>query len=232
VGCNQSTKSSSAGTRELRLLPDGILRDLRAVVDVGANVGDWSVALLRVSKPEQLVIVEPAPTLQDPLRRRFGHIKDIVLVGSGLASQIGTMDFYLTDDSASSSMLLPRSKMNNYYGHGFQSESVVSIPVTTLDVLTAKMDRVSLVKLDVQGYELEVLKGGIRTLAKCDAVMMEVTFYSHYEGDSSFGVLHQFMAQNGFTLWNLSEPFRVGGAAMWCDAVYHKIGDQGLLSTV
>jgi FkbM family methyltransferase len=232
LAATNPTKVAAAGTRELRLLPDGVLRNFAAVVDVGANVGDWSAAVMRVCKFCHLIVVEPAPVLQEILLKRFGKFRNVTLISEALASKRGRMEFHITDDSASASLLSPRSGMNRYYGHGFTAETTCTVPVSTLDDVTAGIDRVSLIKLDVQGYEVQVLKGGIQTVQKCDTIMMEVTFYSYYDGDSSFFVLHQFIAQHGFVLWNLSEPFKVRGAAMWCDAIYRKSDDKALLESV
>ncbi len=79
---------------------------------------------------------------------------------------------------------------------------------------------------------MEVLAGAEETLRKTQVVVMEVTFYPHYEGDASFDTLHRFMARNGFVLSNLSEPFKVGGVAMWSDAVYCKSTDEALIRSL
>ncbi len=225
-------KVAAAGTRELTLLPDGILKDLGTVIDIGANHGEWAECLLTVCPPKRLLAVEPNPTLHANLKARFAGQPVFHLIPAALAREPGELDFHITDDSASASLLKPREQMNQYYGHGFSDQKTIRVPVTTLDALTADVPAVSLIKMDVQGYEMQVLEGATQTLKKTRAVMMEVTFYSHYEGDASFDTLHKFMAKNGFALWNLSMPFKVGGVAMWSDAVYHKVNDDVLTRTM
>ncbi len=110
--------------------------------------------------------------------------------------------------------------MDQLYGEGWEPESVVSVETTTVDQLVGGRN-VALLKIDVQGAEAEVLAGASETLGRTDAVMLEVTFVSHYEGDATFPSLHQTMLDAGFSLTGIAEPARSPSGAMLCsDACY------------
>jgi len=83
---------------------------------------------------------------------------------------------------------------------------------------------VSVLKLDVQGGELAVLRSGRRVLENTAAVLVEVLFLPHYEGYAIFPDLHKSMTEIGFTLIDLSAPFHLdGGPALWADACYARL---------
>src|SRR4051794_22220729 len=56
----------------LGLLPHGAWKNLRCVVDVGANVGQWANALLELVRPEKFIMIEPGPAMFAQLREKFG----------------------------------------------------------------------------------------------------------------------------------------------------------------
>jgi hypothetical protein len=84
---------------------------------------------------------------------------------------------------------------------------------------------VAVLKIDVQGAELDVLAGAERTLEATEAVLLEVLFVAHYEGGAEFPDLHAFMKSRVFVLFGLSEPFSTPRhRALWADACYVKAG--------
>ena len=66
-----------------------------------------------------------------------------------------------------------------------------------------------------------MLRGGRRVLENTVAVLVEVMFLPHYEGDTTFPGIHEAMIELGFVLMDLSRPFRLDeGPALWADACY------------
>ena len=70
----------------------------------------------------------------------------------------------------------------------------------TLDQIMSLLmiEHVDLLKLDLQGYELRALNGGLRTLSMTDYVISEVEWVELYKGQVLFHELAEFMAQQGF----------------------------------
>jgi hypothetical protein len=98
----------------------------------------------------------------------------------------------------------------------------VDVEVTTLDELVHGQD-VRLLKIDVQGAEAEVLNGAAKTLESTAALLLEVTFVSHYEGDVTFPGLHEQVTASGFELVALSDPWVSSrGTLLWMDACYRR----------
>ena len=103
---------------------------------------------------------------------------------------------------------------------GWAVREVVRVEATTLDALTAG-ERVSLLKIDVQGAECMVLAGASSTLEHAASVLLEVSFVPHYEGGSDFTAIHLMMRERGFVLAAIGNPFSTKShPALWADACY------------
>jgi FkbM family methyltransferase len=202
------------------LLSPTLARQVRTVVDVGANVGLWALAAIDLFNPTRMLCLEPSPTTAHALRRTLAD-KDVTVSEVAASDFDGTTELTLTADSVNVSLLPPRvDEMNALYGRGYEVVDHVSTEVRTLDTLLQDWDEISLLKIDVQGAERQVLAGATATLRRTGIVQLEVTFQSHYDGDLSFYDLTNLMTAAGFHLANMSPVLVRKGVAMWADAVY------------
>jgi FkbM family methyltransferase len=117
--------------------------------DVGANVGQKSEALLRAGAA-RVVAFEPNPRVVPELRARCGHWKNWTLVEAALGSAPGFATLYVREFHGQSGLL------ENWNG---RITGTYNVPVLTLDLAIQCFGRPSFCKIDVEGWELEVLKG-------------------------------------------------------------------------
>jgi FkbM family methyltransferase len=165
-----------------------LLRDDSLFVDVGANIGAFTV-LAGAGVGARVVAVEPIPATFERLQRNIAvnGIGDKVAAHRvGLSGQPGTLRFSLALDC-----------MNHVMDEG-EGGDAVDVPVTTLDDLLDGQAP-TLIKIDVEGHEGAVIDGAARTLARPDlmAVIMEVNGGGRIEGDID-RVLIARMAAFGF----------------------------------
>jgi hypothetical protein len=93
--------------------------------------------------------------------------------------------------------------------------------MTTLDRLLADLDEISLLKIDVQGYEKHVLVGAKQILSKTKFLLVELNFMPQYDGGSWLGDIHQILTRDfSFFLANASQPQVLNGRASMCDGLY------------
>ncbi len=165
--------------------------------------------------------MEPGREPLGVLEPRFADRPNVTIVPRAVATTAGTATFHRTESSVFASLLPPETSLSSLYPESpVAVTETVEVPTSSLDELVGGR-AVSVLKLDVQGGELAVLEGGSKTLAKTSAVLAEVLFQPHYEGDAGFARLHEAMVALGFQLFDLSEPDRVGeGPALWADASY------------
>ena len=212
--------AAAAWLAGLQLLPADL--DLREafVVDLGANEGDFSGALLGIAPGARILAVEPGPQPRERLRRRLGSNANVEIREVAVAGQRGTATFRLTTHDHNSSLLRPRPESQDAIGGGWEVLSEIEVPTMTLDDLVG--DRaVDVLKLDVQGAEMEVIGGGRRVLARTRAVLLEMNLFSQYEGDATFDALHSQMTELGFELVNVSTPVTTkDGTPTFIDGCY------------
>jgi len=205
----------------LALFKPGHVEKLRTVVDVGANTGQWSGMLLNLVRPEKLIIIEPLPDAFAALQKKFGNNRRVQLHNVAIGEREGVETLKITRDTTGASLLQPREEMRAVIGSNWTITAEVEVKMTTLDRLLVDLAEVSLLKIDVQGYEKSVLAGAKQTLAKTKFLLVELNFMPQYDGGSWFGDVHQILTRDfGFFLANASAPQVLNGRASMCDGLY------------
>lgn len=131
------------------------------VFDVGANVG--AKAVLFAKAADHVVCVEPSPAAAQSLRLRFARFKNITIVEQGVGAKSGTASLHLFEDAGAYNTF--SSKWVASLDNSTEAErppkkvGVVEAPVTTLDLLIERFGTPSYIKIDVEGFEIEVLRG-------------------------------------------------------------------------
>jgi FkbM family methyltransferase len=126
------------------------------VFDVGANVGNRVEPLLRIGA--KVVAIEPQEKCRKILRKKFRD--NIQLVPFGLGDTEGVGDFFVADVhtiSSFSSEWIASVKKDRFKDNLWAKP--IKIRITTLDKLILRYGIPKFIKIDVEGYEIEVLKG-------------------------------------------------------------------------
>ena len=205
----------------LSLFKPGHVGKMRTVVDVGANVGQWSSMLLNCVTPEKLIIIEPLPDAFALLQKKFGKNSCVQLHNVAIGERESVETLKITRDTTGASLLQPREEMRAVIGSNWTITSEVQVKMTTLDRLLVDLEEVSLLKIDVQGYEKPVLAGAKQTLAKAKFLLIELNFMPQYDGGSWLGEIHEILTRDfGFFLANASAPQVLNGRASMVDGLY------------
>lgn len=126
------------------------------VFDVGANVGNRVNVFLAIGA--KVVAVEPQKNCVEILEKKFGN--KIKVVGMGLGATETEKDLFIADYSTISSMAedwIESVKESRFKQHTWEKKEKVRI--TTMDNLISQFGLPKFCKIDVEGYEVEVLKG-------------------------------------------------------------------------
>jgi FkbM family methyltransferase len=205
----------------LALFAPGHAGKLRYVVDIGANVGQWAGMLLDCITPQKLIIVEPLPEAFAILQKRFGSNPCVELRNLAIGERDSVEKLKVTRDTTGASLLQPRDEMRAVIGSNWTITSEVEVKMTTLDSLVVDLPEVSLLKIDVQGYEKSVLAGAKQTLAKTKFILIELNFMPQYAGGSWLGEIHEILTRDfGFFLANATAPQVLNGRASMIDGLY------------
>lgn len=183
----------------------GILKDLLArrgittVLDVGANEGQYATLLRRVGFTGRIISYEPVPDVAAALRTRASADPAWEVVDVALGARSGTLRLNRTVGSDLVSALDPVPFAQRVLGQNAEVVGHVDVPVRRLDeVWPADPDDTVLLKLDTQGYDLEVLKGAERSLEAVDVVQTELSFLPLYRGMPHALEVMEWLADQGF----------------------------------
>ena len=171
----------------------------KSVVDIGANIGQFSIASLNLFHGIDVYSVEPNPGAAVLLKKNLGEglTSNIHVVAVG--SSIGSVEFNLNHDSQVSSVL-PLGEDRIQFFPNSTVEKTIMVPMTTLDNLFGSSDLKLpiLLKIDVQGLEDQVISGGKFFLSSVRWIVIEVSFADLYKGERDFMSIVELLARTGF----------------------------------
>lgn len=205
----------------LNLLPKQITSTLRTCVDAGAHEGSWTQALIELFAPARVIAVECEPRLLEQLGKTFASHPQVRLVNAALAGSEGNATFYQLRHPAGSSLLKPNANIGKEFAaNSWDVIGETSVRKITYAELVKEEPEISILKLDIQGAEKEVLTNSDVGLGKTKSIILEVNFMPHYGADAVFPELHELMRHKNFGLYRLSPVYHRGGRALFADAVY------------
>lgn len=166
----------------------------RTVIDVGANKGQFAYLANSLWPQARIVSFEPLPRPRDRLASLMG--KRITIHDCALGETEGAATIHIASREDSSS-LLPLGRQSELFQ--MREVGVIKVPVRRLDdVMTESLSRPALLKVDVQGFEYEVLKGASRLLEQIDWVYVEASFIELYHGQRLAVDVVELLAVHGF----------------------------------
>jgi len=141
-----------------------ILPQCATVFDVGANLGDWTDLALEINPRLQVHCFEPSIATFQHLQARMGRA---ICNNFGLSSTPGEMTLWVFEDDAGINSLYKRQGLEDGYGLAEQ-ERGETVRLDTLDAYCQRVgvQEIDLMKVDVEGHELEVLKGATGMLSQ------------------------------------------------------------------
>jgi len=177
------------------LAPMGI----KTIFDIGANTGEYSKEMRTLFPAAHIYAFEPLGDCFAHLEatmhsdQRF-HALNVALGDSNEESVIQRSSFH------PSSSLLPMSDLHKKLYPKSKDATTENIRIMRLDdaVKDVSFETPLFIKMDVQGFEDKVIKGGLDTLAKASALQIETSFISLYESQPLFDDIYQLVRSLGF----------------------------------
>ena len=180
---------------------------IATVVDIGANRGQFSLAARHHHPDAQIVAFEPLPTAAAVYRKVFVNDRRTMLHVAAVSPADGeaTMQISRREDSSS---LLPISQLQTALYPEVVAIGTAKVPTAPLDRFLSVDDIAApaLLKIDVQGFELEVLKASVGLLPRFARVYVEASFVTLYEGQALAYQVVDFLREQHFLLTGIYNP--------------------------
>ncbi len=170
------------------------------VIDVGANVGQFAVASAKLFPNVSVHSFEPNPDCVALLKKHVKPLGNVKVYPIALGDEEGEVAFHVNSHSHSSS-ILPLSSNHLEAFPDAREVNSIRVKVSTLDRVFSGIELAApvLLKLDVQGYEAQALRGAVETLKRVDYVILEASFKPMYEGEMLFMEVVRLMEAYGFS---------------------------------
>lgn len=186
---------------------DIFLEDIRArgfnphlILDVGANIGGWTRMAKKIFPEAAFLMVEPQPEMRKFLDSICSEYKDVQWVEAGAGATRGNLIQTIWEDLAGSSFL--PAVREELLSSGKQRK----VEIITIDSLLQDkgLKAPELVKLDIQGFELEALRGAESLFRETEVFILEISLYKFMDGIPLFREVISFMGDRGYEMYDIT----------------------------
>jgi len=183
-----------------------------AIVDVGSYNGDTCLTFSKHFPGLKIFGFEPNPTIYREAEKSCRNNANISIQNCAIGATSGSILLHISSNGVSSSVHSFEDEKQ------FQHTETISVPIRTLDS-QMKGEKVLLLKLDVQGHELNALKGAVNLLKNTAFVLTEMSNHSTYQEGCNYHEVDEFLRINSFKLVNLTSAYSNTGLTEF-DSLY------------
>lgn len=211
----------------LGILLKSIYQDVDLILDVGANTGQFAKSTRKAGYRGIIVSIEPSSkahsilvqnSKNDPLWKVYER--------TAVGEKKGKLNLNLASNSVSSSFL-PMNDIHLRAAPKSRYFSQESVDVKSLDQITNGLgiNQNYLLKIDTQGFEKQVLTGAMKSLKFIKYIMIELSTFELYKGQSDYFNITQFLLERNFILISIDKSFEDpnSGITLQYDAIFQKI---------
>ena len=190
----------------------------KALIDIGANDGSFGAFLRLKLGVETVHAIEPLSRHETALRAL-----NFIVHACALSDADGEGDLLVSQNDAGSSLLTPSQRCLEEYPQ-IRPATRQAVRVCRLDSLPLRpLPAPLLIKVDAQGVEPAIIRGGRETFAKAQAVYIETSFVALYEGSGLFGDVHAELSPLGFEFRGIrAQHEAANGEPLFAHALYLK----------
>lgn len=199
---------------------------IKSVIDIGANEGQFARRITKIFPQAHIYAFEPLTIPFQQLSQWANHHpKKITAFNLALGDSIQPVEIYShLYFNPSSSILRTTQLCETVYPMVKEQEKII-IEQSTLDDIISKfsfpLQEPILIKLDVQGYENRVIKGGMETFKKSAACIVEISLDQLYEGQAQFREIFRLLDHLGYAYaGNLDQVLGKDGHVRYFNAVF------------
>ena len=196
----------------------------RTIIDAGASIGNITQKLLKMFPLATVHAIEPYPPFHAHLEKLAAKNKRIRAKKLALSGQNGSEFLQINKSEGTNSLLKSNADGKKIYGDLLATTGQIKVKSQTLDdfIHEHAIEQVDLLKLDLQGSELQALTGASEALSegKIKCILCEIMFQPNYESQpSASAILHELVGNHDYVFFNLYQPHHHHGYLCQADAL-------------
>ena len=192
---------------------------INTFIDVGANKGQFSLLVNSLFPKKNILAFEPIRSEYQIYKKIFKNITNIKCFNVGLGNKIEKKKLYLTKNKDSSSFFKPSKIQNNL----FRNTNIVTtetVKIKKLSRFLNKLKKPIFLKIDVQGYELKVLKGA--DLNHIQYIYLEGSYVKLYENQPLIKDIVKYLSNKNFKLISKYNLIKKNNKKIQADFLFSK----------
>jgi FkbM family methyltransferase len=214
---------------EIQVIPNEYLSNwvkkekIATIIDIGAFNGIWMSKWRKIAPNATMYCFEPLSEFYNDLEKRARPFPNIKIFNFAIGDTNEFIEINHNKYGPSSSVL----KMTNTHimNYPFTSETKIEkVKIVLLDdaLKNEVLPMNIMIKIDVQGYEDKVIKGGFNTFNKAKIIIIETSFVELYEGQPLFHDIYSEMERMGFTYAGSLGDYhgKIDGSVLQQDSVF------------
>jgi len=198
---------------------------IKTVLDIGANKGQFAMRIHKLLPDAEIFCFEPLSDCYEALKKQTKHNAKFRCFNYALGNEDGKQIIYHNEYSDSSS-ILPMEQLHIEAFPFTKNSKQEYIEIHKLDSISnsLKLNKNILIKIDVQGFEYQVIMGGAKTLNDASILIIETCFEPLYKGQMIFDDIYSIIRKSGFSFKGIEEAFQnpLNGSILYCDSIFRK----------
>ena len=195
------------------------------IIDAGASIGETTEKLSKVFPLASIHALEPYTKFFNQLQNTLNKNKKIISKKLALSDENSTRTLNINKSSGTNSLLDSSYEGKEIYGDQLETFKTIKVKCKKLDDYLKEecIDEVELMKLDLQGSELNAIRGGFESFkkGKIKYVLCEILIQSHYDSQPSADkIFHELMGTHDYKLFNFYQHHHHHGYLCQVEALF------------
>jgi FkbM family methyltransferase len=198
--------------------------NVQFIIDAGAYQGSFSIDMAKIFPSAAIFAFEPHPSSYELLLKASKNCPAVKSYNVALGSSCGRLNLHINASQLTNSLAKASADGLRNFKEFVSPRGIEEVEVITLYAFMQKerVPFVDILKLDIQGYELEAIKGMQASLSDVKLIFLEIQFLQIYEGTPLFSEIETYLREHGFTFFQLYNLVRSPetGRLLYGDAIF------------
>lgn len=174
------------------------------ILDIGGGLGSPALMFAKKFASSKIIVFEPIVSTYDYLLYKLKDYKNVTIINKAVGNEEKEISINITANITSSSLLDIESNIDcDLFEKTLEKQSSQNVQLTKLSKFLGKDDKVNILKIDAQGYELEVLKGLEQKISNVSIIIIELANHHFYKDSPQYFEIDEYLRKNFFVLYDI-----------------------------